>query len=157
MAYRTADRPTGTCPGCERNLKPWGTRTERYEMCPRCDGVFVDEPTLDALCDVMRLGAAMLPLATLAPGAGTEKARRCPVCRDAMAKVYPRGAADESPLLDRCGLHGLWFDKNELELVLKQVAQQPPVPQVRANDVPDLREEGFLHQALRALFSLRAR
>ncbi len=138
MSYRTANRPAGTCPRCNRNLRFWGTSTERYETCPHCGGAFMDEPTLDALCAQMRLGARMPPLHTITGDARAEAIRRCPVCRDEMTKVFPAGAPGELPLLDRCDLHGIWFDRHELEMMLEDVARTPVDSTVRAKDVPDL-------------------
>ena len=49
---------------------------------------------------------------------GQEKKRKCPICRKPMQKVNCGTA--QKILLDKCSAHhGLWFDRGELENILR--------------------------------------
>ena len=155
MAYRTAERPPGTCPRCDRNLRLWGTASERYERCFRCNGVFMDEQTLGALCAEISPASHAPPLR--APAPTTEPRRRCPLCRDPMEKVepgYDRRSEYEPLLLDRCGAHGIWFDALELEALLVRAKKSDAAAELRGSllEVDDTSAASVMRGIVRFLF-----
>lgn len=91
-------------------------------VCDACNGIMV---TLDDLA------SAVYDLTSLTPQFGWKSeqpgTRACPVCRTTMTAcrliVEIDGAHEHpKPLLDRCTSHGLWFDHEELAMVLEKVA-----------------------------------
>lgn len=95
------------CPICKLELVPAG-RTYR---CARCDGAFVVEEVLVAMLEQSASTLVSLPWR-----ASTEDhVRGCPTCDGAMQTVALGTVA-----LDRCELHGVWFDAKELAALLGQ-------------------------------------
>ena len=92
---------------------------ERVEVdhCAACGGVWLDEGELELILDG-EAGARNL-IGSFASRRAAEKKRKCPVCRKAMEKVSC-GPAGKT-FLDKCkNGHGLWFDKGELDAVLRE-------------------------------------
>jgi Zn-finger nucleic acid-binding protein len=129
----TASEDAGTrtgfaCPACRpvaavltsRRLAE-GSHLAALE-CGRCTGVWLDRDTFALLAEEARRGFLhkVLPRGPLPPGGGTagcssEEPRPCPVCAAAMTRrTYGRNGI----LVDSCRLHGVWFDGEELALVL---------------------------------------
>ena len=88
------------CPVCKIAL---GLHGRRY-ACEKCSGVFVENAALVELMSEMREERWDLP-----PAEGPPGQRACPVCSGVMSTE--RIQAIE---LDRCALHGVWFDRDEL-------------------------------------------
>jgi hypothetical protein len=88
------------------------------DYCPGCGGVWLDAGELELLLDAPDEARRLLgAIAQNPPPAGTP--RRCPICRKKMVEVRI-GTAEPPLLIDECTRHhGLWFDKNELEEVIK--------------------------------------
>ena len=88
------------CPVCKIAL---GLHGHRY-ACEQCTGTFLENAALVELMSEMREEPWELPAAEGPPGQ-----RACPVCTDTMS--VERIQTIE---LDRCALHGVWFDRDEL-------------------------------------------
>jgi hypothetical protein len=88
------------------------------DYCPGCGGVWLDAGELELLLDDADEAKRLLASIAQNPTpAGTP--RRCPICRKKMVEVRI-GTAEPPLLIDECTRHhGLWFDKNELEEVIK--------------------------------------
>jgi len=108
------------CPACDVDMFVLEFEQVEIDWCPQCAGVWLDSGELELIGE--RTGALEAELkGALAsderarPRAGR---RPCPICGKAMSEVQ----TDTEPpiVLDRCGReHGLWFDKGELEAVVK--------------------------------------
>jgi len=119
-----------TCPRCKAGLDE---RNERW-VCGGCGGLLITEAAVsqmiaDMLGDQVSANGwsgkvAMPEPLALEPRSGGEDLT-CPRCATTMTAVSLYGIP-----LDRCGEHGLWFDKRELEQVLAQstIAHPPPRP-----------------------------
>ena len=95
------------CPVCKTALAAAG-RTYR---CQKCDGAWV---AADVVVPMMEQSASTL--VELPWRANTEDhVRACPACGKDMETVALGTVA-----LDRCELHGVWFDARELAEVLHQ-------------------------------------
>lgn len=112
------------CPACRAPLVVVEREGIELDHCPRCRGLWFDAGELAILAE--KRGRAPMPAAGAAlerPGA-PEAPRPCPRCDRDMEKGY-LGSAPRV-LLDRCaGGHGLWFDHQELGLLVSQMAVAP--------------------------------
>ncbi len=113
------------CPKCDVALILLEFKGVEVDYCPSCEGLWLDHGEIERLLE--RTG-----------GVGTDcfqefveadvrsetgrPAYLCPRCDRALKEVVRRGADGEELRLDRCpGNDGVWFDKNELLLLLKSL------------------------------------
>jgi len=88
------------------------------DYCTECEGIWLDAGELELLLGGATQSEALL--ASFQPEKTDEKRRKCPICLRKMDKVLVGDAAGGQELIDRCGkAHGLWFDRGELQNVLK--------------------------------------
>ena len=103
---------------------------ERIELdyCTKCFGVWFDAGELELLAERLLLDKEPLSLHDIwaLPEANvSEKARRCPICRKKMRKVYV--GEECKVLLDICPIqNGIWFDSGEVSQVLSQLKCKGP-------------------------------
>ncbi|MEO8702443.1 MAG: FHA domain-containing protein [Kofleriaceae bacterium] len=112
-----------TCPRCTAALEDAGSA----RGCRTCGGLWLDEAVLEEMVLAMRPGRPLdrLELDVVARAAAP---LACPACGDPMQATE----VHEIPI-DRCAKHGVWFDKTELELALRSVAERGlPEPKPRA-------------------------
>jgi len=108
------------CPACGVDMFVLEFERVEIDWCPRCAGVWLDSGELELVG--RRAGVIGHELLTaLQAERGRQSAgerRRCPICRKSLLEVE----ADTDPpiVLDRCPReHGLWFDRGELQAVVK--------------------------------------
>jgi Zn-finger nucleic acid-binding protein len=102
-AYRDQ---TLLCPACRSSpLRFYG---DRYG-CDQCRGCFVQTAALEGLVAEMTGEPWSIPAA-----AGGFGERSCPICAAALVVETMSGVK-----IDRCPIHGVWFDPQELETVLQ--------------------------------------
>jgi Transcription factor zinc-finger len=99
-------------PGCrgrtlELDVSRW--------ICIECKGLFVENAALEALALEMKSEPWQLPPLEGAPGT-----RLCPACAQPLTVTELEGET-----VDRCAVHGVWFDPTELEAALQHVAGAP--------------------------------
>jgi Zn-finger nucleic acid-binding protein len=141
-----------TCPVCSRLLVP---RRDEFSLgCVECGGRWVDAsriaealgPLPPPLAPAQRPALrARFPWSPAEPPANAR--RRCPRCRDDLARgpSSPAGPV----WVDRCKAHGhgVWFDRDEWETYLAFVRagglSLPPPPHARP--FPHLAPDGPLH------------
>lgn len=114
------------CPRCTTALDARGTR----RVCMRCEGVLMAEPELATLlAELAQTPFAAVPFEAYA---GTEQALTCPCCPARMSKHALHGLT-----VDRCELHGVWFDGQELAGVIKtaELAHHPSIAHSRTHKV----------------------
>jgi Zn-finger nucleic acid-binding protein len=110
------------CPRCGK--EPLGAVDDKgvsFLGCQKCYGLFVSEPDLFTYIEKAaspRVFASFVELherMLQKQSAGTM--RHCPSCRQVLQRV----TFGDNPmvLLDRCGEHGLWFDRTELNKVIR--------------------------------------
>lgn len=118
------------CPHCSQPLITLEFSDLEVDYCVGCAGIWLDCGELEQLVATQG-NDAYLGTAVAVPS--REKARRCPVCRRKMEKIY-LGRADQV-LLDRCRAHGIWLDAGELSKILASVnAEGQGSPLVRLLD-----------------------
>ena len=94
------------------------------DYCPNCGGIWLDAGELQLLLEdssnVTTIFDSFNPCRQ-----HDEKIHKCPLCRKKMQKIRT-GPDTTSPLIDKCPHNeGLWFDRGELAMVLKQGALGP--------------------------------
>jgi Zn-finger nucleic acid-binding protein len=101
---------TMQCPKCAGAAL---TATGPHNGCPQCGGLFVSEASFDEMLVTMSSGSDVVRTILNYP-IGTERcAHACPQCGDAM-----RSSSIERLAVERCAVHGIWFDRTELERAL---------------------------------------
>jgi hypothetical protein len=108
-----------TCPRCNAQLRKFRDRL----VCDSCEGLML---SIDDLRGSIAELTGLEPTLTYRDeGLGN---RLCPHCQTSMTTakltIVIEGSkpAKPPPKLDRCATHGLWFDPQELALVLEPVA-----------------------------------
>ncbi len=106
------------CPVCKTAMITLELAEVEIDHCVRCGGIWLDTGELELLVEDPAQAQSLLASFPEDGGAG-ESARTCPICDRKMAKIVV--APSRPPMLiDRCRRsHGLWFDRNELQGVLK--------------------------------------
>jgi Zn-finger nucleic acid-binding protein len=89
------------------------------DHCVCCGGIWLDSGELELLMDAPEKARQLLSSFREDAAAG-EQPRKCPICRKQMAKVRA-GQANPPLRIDQCRRsHGLWFDRGELEDILRR-------------------------------------
>ena len=87
------------------------------DYCLSCSGIWLDAGELELLLGNSSGQKSLLASLTITANI-KEKKRKCPICRKPMQKVNCGTA--QKVLLDKCSAHhGLWFDRGELENILR--------------------------------------
>jgi len=106
------------CPVCKSAMIVLELDEVEVDYCTDCEGIWLDAGELELL-----LGGATQSdslLASFQPAKTPERKRKCPICLKKMDKVLLGDAANKKELIDRCPKnHGLWFDRGELQEILK--------------------------------------
>jgi len=109
------------CPACKSEMFVLEFDLVEIDYCLECRGVWLDSGELEMIGE--RAGAVQKELLTAldqgrADRGAAEEKRRCPVCRKVLRRADTGG---KNPIvLDRCPKrHGIWFDRGELQGVIK--------------------------------------
>jgi uncharacterized protein len=107
------------CPTCSNAMVTLELADVEIDHCLYCGGVWLDAGELGLLMDDP--GKAKELLDSFRDDPGTKEApRKCPICDRRMAKVVV-GPSQPPVRIDECRRgHGLWFDRGELEDVLRR-------------------------------------
>jgi Zn-finger nucleic acid-binding protein/ribosomal protein L40E len=123
----TPEKPLA-CPCCQEPMSPRGLGGVWIRECARCSGLWVPGEKLDTLIhravETARERAAS-GMNTAPPRPRRVAAeftyRHCPVCG---AQMYRKNFGHHSGVIvDWCGAHGTWLDKDELEEIARFVAE----------------------------------
>ena len=111
-----------TCPTCGpgSSLKARRLGEVAIESCDRCDGLFLARDAVEEAYG--RLGARRDRASSVADVVTSDadvRYRACPTCGDLMhRRLLGTGTA---VVLDRCSVHGTWFDRGELARAVRFV------------------------------------
>lgn len=122
------------CPRCQRPLTTH--QAPRFTMfaCTGCGGMWLDgaaSRTVVAAVDPVAMQAADSVARAAEQAVDVNAQAACPQCRNAMERMPIQAAG---VVVDTCREHGVWFDRNELQQVVRAVAgpgagaPQPPPP-----------------------------
>lgn len=123
------------CPRCRGSLQPAGSDQWR---CPSCGGIWLARAAVVHLLAVADRGElttarpASYRTAAHVPsqphnGSDAEAEIRylpCPSCEELMLRT--RFVQDEPAVADVCVLHGVWFDRGELEQTVESLSKLGP-------------------------------
>jgi len=106
------------CPVCKEVMITLELDEVEVDYCLACSGIWLDAGELEMLLGDSN--EAQTVLNSFKPDKNcNEKPRRCPICLKKMEKILV-GPDKICKLIDKCRKsHGLWFDKGELQDVLK--------------------------------------
>jgi Zn-finger nucleic acid-binding protein len=123
MIYRQAHL---ACPHCRRPLEERNVLGRSFHACAACEGLFVSEHLVRDMFHEMAPGHVV----DLSPRSDDEAPRPCAECGEAMLPASLAGVD-----VDHCATHGIWFDREELEIALRReeegrqrIALQPSPP-----------------------------
>jgi len=119
MAETVEGRKAMDCPVCKNAMITLELSEVEIDYCPGCGGIWLDKGELELLLDDAEKAGNLLD-SFKADSACLEKPRKCPICMKKMAKIV---VGEEAPvlLIDKCVRgDGLWFDKGELEEIIKR-------------------------------------
>ena len=132
------------CPRCRTRLQSVLVGDTPFHECPRCQGLWADNTSVQQICADRERQAAVLGMAVHSPGA-TEQAVEpkirylpCPVCHKLMHRV--NFARFSGVIVDTCKGHGTWFDRDELRRIVEFV-RAGGMDAVRAKEIAELQEE----------------
>jgi len=112
------------CPVCKTSMIVLELDEVEIDHCLDCGGVWLDAGELELLLGDMGQVTRLLDSFSLSGRSG-EEIHKCPLCRKKMQKIRAGSDAD-APLIDKCPRNeGLWFDRGELAMVLKQGSLGP--------------------------------
>ena len=118
------DPPSGTpkCPRCRCHLVPVTMREQELDLCPECDGLWLDVPEFKILtteADVYRDLSVKPEFIRQPPPAG-EGYLPCARCDDLMNRR--NFGTFSGIMIDSCGDHGCWLDADELQHIRAFIA-----------------------------------
>ncbi len=109
------------CPACKETLVILELHSIEIDYCTNCNGIWLDAGEMELMIDNETERARLLQ-SLMVINNSKEKKLRCPVCRKKMEKVKHRQV---DIITDKCVKnHGIWFDKGELEEIIKSASVQ---------------------------------
>ncbi len=112
-------------PRCQVAMESIGlgpNKTVKVHECPKCEGLWVDVATFEAICtdreeQAIVLGGASPPPARVELTLEEVRYLHCPECHTLMNRVNFAGRS--GVIVDTCRGHGTWFDRNELQNIVE--------------------------------------
>lgn len=107
------------CPACKNAMITLELADVEIDHCVSCGGIWLDSGELELLMEAPDKARKLLG-SFREDHATTEQPRKCPICDKKMTKIVVGSSAP--PLrIDQCRRnHGLWFDRGELEDILRR-------------------------------------
>ena len=124
------------CPRCRTPLDSHVASRLTLHGCPSCGGVWLDAEASHKVVEAIDpdvIAAADAEGQAARVRANVDAAAPCPVCQRALDRMPIEQAR---VVVDACREHGVWFDRDELQTVMRAVApaptQQPAAPAAAA-------------------------
>jgi hypothetical protein len=106
------------CPVCKNAMITFELAEVEIDFCTTCDGIWLDAGELELLLGNPEKAKHLLHSFKVHQNPH-EKRRKCPICLKKMQKIIV-ALSTPALLIDKCPKgDGLWFDKGELQNVLK--------------------------------------
>ncbi|MGB5161650.1 MAG: zinc ribbon domain-containing protein [Thermoanaerobaculia bacterium] len=132
-AGRAGERSLTPCPACSDSIhltsRELGQPPVSVLECPRCAGLWLAKDTAQVLMERVREASMTTELTSTrkgsietVPAAGQDQTRLyrpCPVCGKLMHRL--NFGRKSGIIVDSCRPHGLWFDANELDAVVRWI------------------------------------
>ena len=111
---------TGACPRCQSRLERFEISETTLRGCSKCDGLWLDASTFQAICIDRERQAAVLGFATKRTHSAEPLTKinyvPCPDCGELMNRN--NFAKASGVIVDICRDHGVWFDTDELPAIV---------------------------------------
>jgi Zn-finger nucleic acid-binding protein len=120
-----APAPAGPrCPRCAIAMLPRSVSDVVLEECPQCDGLFLDQDSMQRVISDRSHALATAVLAALPAAIATQTTGKlyikCPICQHVMnRRLFGAGSG---VIVDVCHMHGTYFDVGELPRIVAWVA-----------------------------------
>lgn len=114
------------CPRCADALSLVAAGDAPVLACAACGGVWMDGPTAHRFAEALHGEHPAVQAARSAAEASLYDLTQlddllcCPVCEGALRRFTHEASGVE---LDTCGVHGIWFDRHELERAVQSPQQ----------------------------------
>ena len=106
------------CPVCKNAMITLELGDVELDYCSDCGGIWLDAGELELMLGTPKQAKDLLNSLKIDAGSA-EKIKKCPICLKKMQKISV-GLSKTPLLLDKCSKgEGLWFDKGELQNILK--------------------------------------
>jgi Zn-finger nucleic acid-binding protein len=115
-----SDEKAGNCPRCKKGLQTIDVNEIRLSECDKCEGVWLDVDTFEALCANKENQSAVLKMLDdilKHPKPVKVQYVPCPACSELMNRS--NFAKVSGIIIDTCKGHGVWFDANELPQIIE--------------------------------------
>jgi Zn-finger nucleic acid-binding protein len=135
---------TELCPRCKVDMNAVVVGNTDLRECPRCEGIWVDKAAFEQLCADREKQSAVLGLAAPLPTdlvGNIETNIRylpCPLCNSFMNRV--NFAHCSHVIVDVCGQHGTWFDRDELRRIVEFI-RAGGLEKARTQEIEELRQQ----------------
>jgi len=109
------------CPACQRPMVAFELEGIEIDRCLDCGGTWLDAGELRQIVELAGVETGELERELSRIAADRKSRRRCPRCPRRLREFH---IGDEVRVaLDRCAAgHGLWFDRGEMETVIRSFA-----------------------------------
>ncbi len=143
----SADTPL-PCPHCHVNLGAVKVGPTTLLECAKCEGIWLDAATFRQICSDRESQSAVLGMAAPLPpheSMALEPVHyfHCPICDEVMNRV--NFAHCSNVIVNVCGRHGTWFDKDELRKVIEFI-RGGGMDRARADEIADLEHRRSMAQ-----------
>jgi Zn-finger nucleic acid-binding protein len=141
-----ADAKPEICPRCRVVMNAVVIGGSPLRECPRCEGIWADADALHQICEDQEKQSAVMGMAgpVVKPESqdvediSTIHYIPCPVCGDLMNRV--NFAHCSHVIVNVCGRHGTWFDRDELRRIVEFI-QSGGLVEERAQEIADLERQ----------------
>ncbi len=140
-------------PRCLARPLPWNlgaveSRPTKLLECAKCEGIWLDAATFRQICADRESQSAVLGMAAPLPpheSMALEAVHyfHCPVCDEVMNRV--NFAHCSNVIVNVCGQHGTWFEKDELRKVIEFI-RVGGMDKARANEIAELEHRRSMAQ-----------
>ncbi len=137
-----SDEGRARCPQCQEMLEIVDRRTVVGYACPSCGGIWLDsettarvEQTLDT--QTLQVGEVASSLAQN-PFPNHAPSPPCPLCESPMRTYVVPGTDVE---VDACDAHGTWFDRGELQTLIRELMSRVNEMVVASASSGDVRQK----------------
>lgn len=113
------------CPKCKKPLVVGYDSDVEVDFCEKCNGIWVDhidekqllniKPEVFSIDELRRLRKLYKPLESINKSGYVP----CPICRELMWRR--NWGSYSGVIVDKCGEHGAWYDKGELEKIKEYI------------------------------------
>ncbi|MBP9664159.1 MAG: zf-TFIIB domain-containing protein [Pyrinomonadaceae bacterium] len=133
---------TGNCPRCRQPLEVMKIADTGLSGCNRCDGLWMDVTTFEAVCAERERQSAVLGFLDDRTVRGVPMTKvayvPCPDCGELMNRN--NFAKASGVIVDICRDHGVWFDADELPSIIEFI-RKGGMEKARERERTELRDE----------------